>query len=324
MTRSVLLALALAPIGANAGLESALNPMMLANPLANPLAMAVPLGSSLLTPSLFGSPYGGGIGSPFGGGFGSPLGGYGSPFGGLGSPLGLTGLGGASVLRPALQVAPSLLSFQHQVPQMLTNPYMGGPYGQLPFAQANQPGVFGSNPFGAGAQAYPYGFSPYAGQGQAAFGAAFPGTWGTVARPAPVPQPAANPYLPQFGGQAQATAPQAPNAQQVANAQALASNLSDLLRSLAVAPPLASSGPAQTGVPFTSPWGADAAPAPGPAPAAPDASGANPWGTAPALQADIGQVGTAPAVVANPPSGDAALTPFDPAYWLLPTPEAAK
>lgn len=409
MKRSLLLTLALAPLAAQAGGESLPNPLALVNPLIKPLAPAGPFGSSLLTPSLLGSPYGGGIGNPFGGGygnpllgygsplggfgnplggyasplggfgsplggyanplgFGSPLGGYanpltgfGSPLGGLGSPLGLTGLGlsglgGASLLRPAIQVAPSLLSLQHQAPQMLTNPYMGGPFSQLPFAQTNRPGTFPGSPFGTGASggfaapSYPslYGApsqpayaSPYPGASSPMTG--FPGAWGSVPRQpsAPVVQmapPAANPYLP--GGQPQpapaqmqsptpvpqvATIQPGFSSQQAASAQAIALGLVDLLKSLAVPPPAAPAGPAQTSVPFTSPWGSDTASLPA-APASPPA--ANPWGAVAMPSTPPAQptaIEAAPALAPNPPMDEAPLTPLDPAYWLLPTPaEPAK
>jgi hypothetical protein len=223
MKRSLLLALVLAPVGAHAGLESVLNPLLLTNPAANPLGMALPLGGALLAPSLLGSPFGGGITGPFSGAYGSPLGGYGGPLGGYGNPLtgyggplgglgsplgGLGGLGGASLLRPAIQVAPGLLSFQHQAPQMLINPYMGGPFSQQPFAQPSRPPGFGGNPFGVvgyGAQTSPYGYVPNVLQSQPNPAAGFAG-WPGMGKPAAAPsipvQPA-NPYLPQSGVAAQ-------------------------------------------------------------------------------------------------------------------------
>ncbi len=110
------------------------NPMQaMANPLANPLLLAAPLGAALLAPGFPGS-------SPFG---------YGSPLAGLAGPA--LGMGGMGMVHPALQMAPNLLSFQHQAPQMLTNPYLGGPFSQLPFAAPRQ----NTFPGWGGAPAYP-------------------------------------------------------------------------------------------------------------------------------------------------------------------------
>jgi hypothetical protein len=78
--------------------------------------MAVPLGGAMLVPGLVGAPMG------------------------MGGPLGMVapvaGMG-------AMQLAPGWLSFQHQAPQLLTNPYMGGPFSQLPILQ----GHYGLMPF---------------------------------------------------------------------------------------------------------------------------------------------------------------------------------
>lgn len=378
MNRSLWLVLALAPACAQAGLESILNPMVLANPTANPLSMALPLGGALLAPSLVGSPFGGGIGSSFGGGyggnpltgFGSPLSGYSSPFGGYGSPLSgygnpligygsplggigspLGGLAGASLLRPAIQVAPNLLSLQHQAPQLLTNPYMGGPFSQLPFAQQTRPPGFGSNLLGStsfGAPSSPYGQAQSNASSQPNTGAGWPSWPGSAKQVTAPPAPVApnNPYLPLPGSPVQVQAPQAQpqaaapwiagatqpvavsptlNAAQAASAQALVGSVVDLLKSLATAPP-APSSPVPSSVPFTSPWGAEA-PAgqigAGPLPqvAAPAAAYANPWGSAPVAMPQAAPIQAGPQineVVTQAQGEDAALTPFDPAYWLLP------
>ena len=116
-----------------AGFESMLNPF--GNPLANPLFIAAPLGAGMLAPGLFGSPLG----------FGSPL-------------PGMGGLSGMGALYPAMQIAPSIMSFQHQAPQMLTNPYFGNPFSQLPFSQRTPTLPY----FGGGlpTQANPYPFLP--------------------------------------------------------------------------------------------------------------------------------------------------------------------
>jgi hypothetical protein len=289
MKRSLLLVMFLTPMGATAGLESMLNPMLLANPIA---------------PTL------GGFGSPLGG-FGSPLGGFGSPLGGFGSPLGVVapvaGLGGLGAMYPAMQVAPNLMSFQHQAPQMLTNPYMGGPFSQLPNAQANRSAPFGALPYGT--QAVPYGYYTMPAPG---FGMAYPGSWGTTPQVQPRP---ANPYLPFFTGPSQTSAPP-----QSAPAQTF--NPLDLLK-----PAAKPTAPAPANLPLANPWGqtpaATAAAAPQaslPAQTPPAAAPlGNPWLQPPAAAAKPVTPAAAPiAKPAEPASTAAPTSPFDPAYWLAP------
>lgn len=158
MKRILTVAVMAASGSAVAGFESMMNPMAMTNPFANPLTMAVPLGAGLIAPGLIGSPFG----------FGSPLPG-----------MGLPGMGG--VMHPAMQVAPNLMSFQHQAPQMMTNPYLGGPFSQLPFAHGSRSTPF----FGTSA---PAPASPYA--------ATLPMLLGLLASQGTAPAQPAIPYNP--------------------------------------------------------------------------------------------------------------------------------
>lgn len=264
---------------AMAGMEGMFNPMLIANPAANPLAMAAPLGAAAITPGLFGSPFGG-------------LGGYGSPLG-MAAPT-----AGMGAMYPAMQVAPNLMSFQHQAPQMMTNPYMGGPFSQLPLGQSSRPMPF--VPAG-------YGLLPYAQPAPVMTGVPFAGGWGS---PPAVPAIPLNPYL----------MPVAPPAQ--TQGGALPFNPLDLFRSPAPAAPQPTSPTG--GLPFVGPWatsqptaGTTAAPAPAKATQAPLLS--VPF-TSPWAQAQTPPAISAPAAVAATKDVPKAAqpTPFDPAYWLAP------
>lgn len=320
MKTRVSVLLMLAPLSAQAGLESLMNPMLLANPVANPYAMAAPLGGAMLAPGLVGSPLGG-FGSPLGGfgnplgGFGSPLGGFGSPLGGLAGPLGMAApVAGVGVMHPAMQVAPNLMSFQHQAPQLLTNPYMGGPFSQLPFTQPSRP----ATPFVGGGYALPFVPSTPAYGGQAM-------PWGVSAAPwVPV-----NPYL----MPAQPVVP--------ARASSAGFNPLDLFKSPTPAAQPAAPTPAPAPSASFNPLdllkpAAAAAPqavasAPAKAPASASVAPVNPWLAAPAAKPEVAPakpVAAAPTPASAPssaaaPTQAAPLTPFDPAYWLAPLQQAA-
>lgn len=245
MKRGIALILTLAPMCAAAGWESMVNPMMLTNPLANPYAMAAPLGGALLLPGLVGG-----------------------PLGGLGGPLGMVapaaGMG-------VMQVAPSWLSFQHRAPGMLTNPYLGGAFSQLPFTQAGRAASFapGAN-----------GLSPFT-RTMPTYGGVYPGIWSGGASAAPALP--LNPYL-------------VPASPAVSPAPI---NSLDWFKQGAPTPQSAPAAQVEPiGVPFVSPW-ASSAPTAVP-PLAMPAGSATDSGLAPSQES-----GTA-------------LTPFDPAYWLMP------
>lgn len=266
----------LASTHAMAGMETMFNPMLIASPAANPMVMAAPLGAAALTPGLLGA----------------PLGGYGSPLG-MAAPV-----AGMGVMHPAMQVAPNLMSFQHQAPQLMTNPYMGGPLSQLPLAQSGR-----SMPFVPSG----YGMLPYAQPAPALPGLPFAGGWGSAAT---VPVMPMNPYL----------LPPTPPAQ--AQGGVLPFNPLDLFKS--PAPPAAQPASPAVSLPFVSPWapsqpaaGAAGAPAPAKATQSPQLS--VPF-TSPWAQTQTPTPSQAPAVVAATKDTPKAAppTPFDPAYWLAP------
>jgi hypothetical protein len=262
MKTRVSVLLMLAPLSASAGFESMMNPMMLANPVANPLTMAVPLGGAMMAPGLIGSPLGG---------FGSPL-------------AGALPIAGMGVMQPAMQVAPNLMSFQHQAPQLLTNPYMGGPLSQLPFTQSNRALPFAPTP-GYGTAFYPQAATPSL------------GGW-PFASQAPVPVMPMNPYL---------MPPTPPAPPQGAS---LPFNPLDLLRPAAPPAAPAPQAVAPVGLPFISPWGTPPAAAPvaqTPPPAAASVPFSAPWLPMPAVAPQ------APAAKAAPPAP--ASVPFS-APWL--------
>jgi hypothetical protein len=284
--------------------------MLLANPVASPLTMA---------PGLMGS-----------------------PLGGLGGPLGMTmPVGGMGVMHPAMQVAPNWMSFQHQAPQLLTNPYMGGPFSQLPFSQPSR-----SLPF-----------APSAGYGMALYPQASPtlGGWPFAAQ---MPMMPMNPYLMPPAPPKAASLPfnpldllrpvtsqptQAPQpapsslpfispwatqpAQAPVPAAAPAFNPLELFKS-ATPQPAQAAQPAPTGLPFVSPWAAPPqAPAPMPVaksapPAAPAFNPADLFKPAavPAAPVAPAIAPVAPQVKAPDAAPAVALpfNPFDPAYWLMP------
>ena len=127
--------------------------MMLPSPgLANPLGMLAP---APLTPF--------GLGVPSG--FGTPL------------PVGL--------MYPGMQMAPNLLSHQHQ--QYMANPYLGGPAAGNPYLQPALPNPFAPPAF---APALPWG-----GHGQQSVALPF-----AAARSAPA-SPMPNPFQPRGPGQ---------------------------------------------------------------------------------------------------------------------------
>jgi hypothetical protein len=125
---------------------------------------------------------------------------------GMGSSNPLMGLGGA------LQLAPNLLSFGHQAPQMLTNPYMGGPFSgqgfgspssfmgmpmpfQAPAPQPAMPSFFPFGPQAAPAQPAMPSFFPFSPQAapapaQAAMPSFFPFPMPSAPAPAPAVAPA--------------------------------------------------------------------------------------------------------------------------------------
>ncbi|MDD3528830.1 MAG: hypothetical protein PHS77_03035, partial [Gallionellaceae bacterium] len=77
------------------------------------------------------------------------------------NPMGM--MNPMTMAAPAMQMAPNMMSFGHQAPQMMTNPYMGGPF---PGASTyGQPGFMGMPmPFQQPAPAAPalFPFAPQA------------------------------------------------------------------------------------------------------------------------------------------------------------------
>ena len=221
-------------------------------------------------------------------------------------------MAGMGVMHPAMQVAPNLMSFQHQAPQMLTNPYMGGPFSQLPFSQPSRTLPFQAPAYGA--PAYP-----------AATG--MPGVWPFAGAAAATPAAPMNPYL-------MPALPPAP-----AKTSALPFNPLDLFKPAPPVPAPAPAPQAATGWPFMMPAAAPAAPVAAPmsapslpfaapwqnaAPTTPVVSGPTPVG-APAKPAApaapvapvVAPAQSAGAAVA-PATAAAQNNPFDPAYWLAP------
>lgn len=293
MKQGLLLVLSLSPMAVHAGFESMLSPMMMpSSPMANPFLMAAPMAA----PSLLGSPLG--LAAPMAA---PSL---------LGSPLGLVApVAGMGAMYPAMQVAPNWMSFSHQAPQMLTNPYMGGPFASLP-------AIGGGYPFAPQIAPSPSSMSPFT-----------QGNWFAAPSPA-IPM---NPYLmpPPSAKAATPALPFLPADWQraVSAPQPVAAPMATPYGAPWLMPPAAPPAPAQPAPvqaqatmvpPFALPWMSTLPTVTAPATAAP-----SPTATPATVAATKPQTASAPttsqaAPSASPAASPAALTPFDPAYWLTP------
>jgi hypothetical protein len=155
--------LVLAVVGpAHAGFESMMNPMTVMNPAGtmNPMGMMNPVG--MVNPLSMGAPMGLGMVNPLG---------MGVPVSGMGA------------LYPALQVAPSLLTFSHM--NAMTNPYLGGPFAGNPYLQQSNPLMQLGSPFMQQGYPFPQQGNPFVQQGNPV---PPPALWGAPKQAAPVQQ----------------------------------------------------------------------------------------------------------------------------------------
>jgi hypothetical protein len=166
---------------AHAAFEGMMNPMLMMNPATamNPMGMMSPM--PMMMPPM---------------GMTNPM--MLAPAMGMGMPMG--GMGGA--LFPAMQLAPNVLSFGHNM-SAFGNPYMGSPFGSMPMPTQGLPfaipGWGNTAPSFPPASAFPPVQSPFAAPAQMAPQPASPGML-PFAMPMPMPQavqPAAPSATPQ-------------------------------------------------------------------------------------------------------------------------------